>query len=409
MSTKKIVNEALKNPTVFKDETTLSSDYTPLELPHRGEEIKKLVQIFKPLITNPGAVSRRVLITGPVGTGKTSIAKTFGAMIEDEAVKRNINFNYIHINCRKYNKPIMVLNRIIRQFNSSFPTRGIPAEDLLVFLSEEIFNRDEVYILLCLDDAEFLIKAYPTFIYTLTRIGDDNYNLKRKLSLITIAKDENFKESLDPSTKSSFMSETIPLRKYSRPQLRDILKKRISEAFFENSVLKESIELISDFSAESGDVRYALELLIASANFADRSKAVHITPESVRGAKISLDPKVKRATLGNLQIHQKLILKVIAHQLKSNEKAYFTIGESWERYKSICQEYNKKPLTESEILNHLRDLTEEYKIISTDSPKSEGELIWDSVFRLNIPIRILEGELMEWGDKIIRQVNGDEK
>ncbi len=408
MSTKKIMNEALKDPTVFKDETTLSSEYTPLELPHRGEEIKKLVQIFKPLITNPGAVSKRVVITGPIGTGKTSIAKSFGAMIEDEAVKRNINLNYIHINCRKYNKPIMVLNRIIRQFNSNFPTRGIPAEDLVIFLSEEIFNREEVYILLCLDDAESLIKAYPSLIYNLTRMGDDNYNLKRRLSLITIAKDENFRDSLDPSTKSSFISETIFLEKYARPQIRDILKKRIKEAFFENTVLKESIELISDFSAESGDARYALELLITSANFADRSQSVQITPEFVRAAKVSLDPEINIATLGGMEVHQKLILKAIAQQLKSNAKAYFTIGDNWNCYQSICQENNTKALTKSEILKHLKDLTDEYKILSTTSPKSEGELSGSSNFRLNVPIRILEGELIEWVDNVVKHSDGEE-
>ncbi|HUX98970.1 MAG TPA: hypothetical protein VMV49_05415 [Candidatus Deferrimicrobium sp.] len=45
---------------------------------------------------------------------------------------------------------------------------------------------------------------------------------------------------------------------YSRFKLRNILKNRVERAFTKDAISKETLELIVDFAAESGNADYAL-------------------------------------------------------------------------------------------------------------------------------------------------------
>ena len=93
--------ELLKKPSMFMDESKLEINYIPDELPHRDKELSLLSQLFLGLITNPNSISRKVLITGKTGIGKTVTVKLFGRLLEIASKKRNINIKYAHVNCRK--------------------------------------------------------------------------------------------------------------------------------------------------------------------------------------------------------------------------------------------------------------------------------------------------------------------
>ncbi len=384
------MKEELKQTSLFKNETKLSIDYTPLELPHREEKIRKLAQLFKVLIENPGGVSKKVIITGSTGTGKTAVTKRFGAMIQEVAEERNINLHYIHVNCRRYKTSFMVMSRIIQHFNPKFPKRGFNVAELFHILAEEILEKEDAYILLCLDEADLLILSEPSIIYNLTRLRDDSLNSKQRLSLITIAKNDSFKKNLDPSITSTFQCSKIQLEKYSTLQLRDILKKRINEAFFDGTVLNETVNLIADFTAESGDARYALELLWRSGKYADDAKSLQITPEFARQAKVNLDPGIKREIIRDLNLHQKFILLSIARRLKNTQKAYVIMGECQEAYRVICEEYGVKHRGYTKIWEYIRDLTEYSDFLSTKVTGLEKKPGQTTLIRLNVPIEVLE-------------------
>ena len=75
--------------TVFRNddenhgEKVFTSSYTPSSIWHREEEMKILVSYFKSIITNPTSSSRKVVLYGPVGTGKTVISYAFGKELSD--------------------------------------------------------------------------------------------------------------------------------------------------------------------------------------------------------------------------------------------------------------------------------------------------------------------------------------
>ncbi|TFG05500.1 MAG: hypothetical protein EU536_01995 [Promethearchaeota archaeon] len=390
MSVRNIVNDVLKRPTVFRDETKLSIDYTPLELPHREEVIRKLAQLFKTLIENPGGATKKVVITGPSGTGKTAVTKRFGSMIQDFANERGINLHYIHINCRRYKTSFMILIRIIQHFNPNFPKRGFNVAELFHILADEILEKEEAYVLLCLDDADLLLLNDPALIYDLTRMRDDSLNSKQRLSFITVAKNNLFKIKLDASISSTFQCSTIHLEKYSNLQLIDILKDRIKETFFDGTVLNQTINLIADFAAEFGDARYALELLWLAGKHADDAKSLQITPEFARQAKGDLDPGIKKEIIRDLNLHQKLILLAITRQLKSTEKAYVIMGDCQRAYQIICEEHGITHRSYTKVWEHVKELADYSDFLSTKVAKLDNKPGQTTLLRLNVPIEILE-------------------
>ena len=82
------IEEELKKPSIFLNESKLSPDYIPRKLLHREEQFKKLSNIFKTLIEDPGGASKKIIIHGPVGTGKTAVTKRFSSMLMEVAKKK---------------------------------------------------------------------------------------------------------------------------------------------------------------------------------------------------------------------------------------------------------------------------------------------------------------------------------
>ncbi len=378
---------------VFKDESKLDINYVPPRLPHRKAQSELLNQFFRFTIESPGKMTQRVLLVGKIGTGKTVLSQHFGLTIMKEARQRNVNLQYVHVNCRECKGSFfMILQRVILRFYPNFPKRGYSAEELLQALMQ-ILDEKDAYVILALDEFEALIRSEGSDpIYSLTRIQEERLKTAQRLSLIGILREIQDLDMLDPSTRSTLQRNIIHLKEYSKPQLRDILDDRVTWAFKEDTVPSQTLDLIAEAASEGGDARYAIELLWRAGKYADTAGSKEVLPEHARKAASSVYPVVRRDTIAELGLHEKLFLLGIARRFKLTDAAHISMGEAEEAYAIVCEEYGEKRRKHTQLWKYAKVLSA-LDIVETQ-PSSLGRRGKTTLLSLpRIPSLELEEEL----------------
>lgn len=349
-----IFEEELSRDTVFRDPSKLMPEYVPQVLVHRDEEFRQLTRFFKPVLESRS--SQRVLVTGSVGVGKTVLTRRFGAELEKAASSRGMALTYLHINCRKDRTIYSVIAKILQHFNPRWPYHGLGPEKLLNDVVTYLNSRD-AYLTVTLDELDFFVQQNgPNLIYSLTRTAEESGGPNR-ISLIAIARDKSFLRSLDAATQSTFMHNVISLDRYSASQLRDILTSRMNEAFKPGVVEEDTIDLIADIASRWGDARFALELLWRAGMAADAEGVKQVTPEHARKAKAEVYPEIRRETLRDLQLHEKLTLLAVARKLVLSKRAYAFTGDVERTYRVVCEEYREEARRHTQFWEYLQRLS----------------------------------------------------
>ncbi|MEF8879581.1 MAG: AAA family ATPase [Candidatus Thermoplasmatota archaeon] len=348
-----IIEKELMSSTVIDKPDKLDFDYVPDDLPHREEALKMLSHMFKPLLQG---IPQNGVIKGPVGTGKTVIAKKFCKSLTKTARKQGKNIEYVHINCRKRSTDSMALLGVLNHFDSRFPDRGFSLDEMLQVLRKHLEKRD-AQLFLVLDEADALLKKKDTnLVYDLARFSDDSPRKKIKISQLLISQ-KDVLSMLDDSTLSSFKrSNVINLGKYSREELKDIVEQRVELAFHVGVVDPGCIDLIADLASEWGDARFAIELLWKAGIAADNQHEDKVKPEHVRAAKAETYSVVTESKLKNLEEHQLMTLYAISKRLRKDETAYVNTGDAEETYKITCEEFEKKPRSHTMFWNYLKEI-----------------------------------------------------
>ncbi|TXT56860.1 MAG: ORC1-type DNA replication protein [Candidatus Thorarchaeota archaeon] len=356
--TRDFVEDELSKNSVFKSEHYLSIDYVPDRLPHRDEELRTLAQSFKSLISSPGRTSRKFIIEGSVGTGKTAVTKKFTEQLIQAADRRGIRLHKIHINCRVNKSVYLVFLRILREFKPNFPRRGHSPEEVLQMIVE-VLDHEDRFLLLILDELDYFIRNKGVdIIYDLTRLMDDRLNAPQRVSMIGIGRSIPLTDDLfDSSTLSTLQRNVLRFEKYSAVALADILRERIKMAFEKGAVLTDTVDVICDIAAERGDARYAIELLWRAGKQADHEQNEVVIPDYVRRAKADTHPELINEVFTTLPLHHKLLLLATARRLKEARAAYVTMGEVEDEYHPVCEEYKTEPRAHTQVWEWVQDLT----------------------------------------------------
>lgn len=380
--------DLLGKPSLFKAEKKLDINYIPEKLPHREKELSLLSQLFTSLITDPNSLSRKILITGKTGIGKTATVKQFGHILQDASNKRNINIKYIHINCRKERTSYKVLINIVLKIKKNFPKRGYSPQDLLEII-KKLLQNNELHILLVLDELNYLIDKEEDLIYSLTRMYDDSFNSPQRLSLIGIVRDISFLNNLDNSTLSTLQRNIIKFTDYSKGQIKDILKYRVKLSLKKDVISNEILKSLAEIVYEKGDIRYGLNIIWKSCKIAESKDLRFISPEIIRLANQDVVPYSINDILKYMSIDKSIFLLSIVRTLKISDTHNISISNIMNEYQALCENASQKLKSYSQIWNYLNEF-ERDGIISR-SIKSKNIQGRKSLIKIHeIPLRKLE-------------------
>lgn len=386
-----IIEDELFSSSVIKDVKVLDFDYVPDTIVHRDSQLQMLAQLFKPTLSR---IAQNAVIHGPVGTGKTVIAKTFCRKLVSAARSKGEMIEYVHINCRKRSTDAMALLGVLNHFDSRFPDRGFSVQEMLEVLRKQLIRRD-AQLLLVFDEADALLKKSGSdLIYDLTRFSDESSQQKTPISLLLISQ-KNVLPMMDEAALSTFKrSNVINLAKYTRDELYDIIKQRVDLAFSPGIMQDDSVDLIADIAEEWGDARFAIELLWKAGVAADNRREQLVNPEHVRAAKAETYSVVTETKLKNLERHQLLTLQAIAKRLHHDGTAYVNTGEAEKTYALVCEEYDESPRAHTMFWHYLKEIENAGFITLKKSGK--GQLGTTQLISLpDIPAEIVQHKVQE--------------
>ncbi|MCY3413510.1 MAG: ORC1-type DNA replication protein [Candidatus Heimdallarchaeota archaeon] len=364
------LDEELAKPSVFTDETKLSSEYVPNNLLFRVENLKTLARHYKVIFTDT-KISKHMIISGPVGSGKTSLAKKLGTWVESKNGVGLPTMRYIHVNCRRNRSVYLILLSIARALNSHVPSRGYSSEELLEIIVELLEIR-KTTLLLVMDELDYLKDDdINGLIYGLTRTNDERSQTSHKIALLLISQSNQFVDRLDMSSQSSLTPALMVLDPYSKYQLYKIIEDRVQQSFHDGAVMSDSIELAAEIAAARGDARRAVELMWFAGKYADKDLSSLVYPEHVRLAKADIEPSIIKKTIMDLPIHVQLLLLGIARELKLSHAAHITSGKAEESYQMACEDYGITYRKHTQIWEYLKELSHLGVINTTISGKGQ--------------------------------------
>ncbi|MFW3146190.1 MAG: Cdc6/Cdc18 family protein [Thermoplasmatota archaeon] len=351
---------ALRRSQIFKDQSKLSFDYVPEELPGREKEMDMIGRLFRPVVYD--RMSQTSLIVGPVGSGKTAVVKRFCKILEEAGMENKRRIESVHVNCRNRKSESMVLLSILNHFDSRFPDRGFSIPEMIEILKKHL-KRKECHIVIILDEADVLLKRSGSdLVYSFTRVQEEDPELLGAISLILVSQ-KSIVQLMDRASLSTFKrTNIIEFGKYDHEVLKMIVDQRIQLAFHPNVVEDGVSEMIASMSEEYGDARFAIELLEKSGMVAEERGDPMVLPEHSRWAKAEVKPFVYEETIQQLNVHEQLMLLSASRLLKNT--AYCSTGELEEEYKALCEQIGKRPLGHTQFWQYMKEM-DAFGLIST--------------------------------------------
>ena len=370
MQTMSLVEEELGGPSVFKDLAKLDFDYVPETLPGREDAIRWLSSTYRGL--TQGSSREHALLWGPVGTGKTAVAKLFARSFKAAIAKQGRAVEVVHVNCRSRKSDGLAMLGILNHFDPHYPDRGFSVGEMLRDLKRKL-DLKGCHLLVILDEVDALLKTDgSSLVYDLTRFNSEGGPAWAGVSLILVSQ-ENVLPLLDPAALSTFkQTNAYEFKPYEAPTLESIVAQRVELAFVHGAVEPDTVCLVADIvAAQSGNARLAIEILQKAGRMADDEGKQVVGPEEVRAAKAYSHDYITTSKLQQMPQHPLLVLLALARRLKKGE-AYATTGSVEQSYKVACEEFGTEARAHTQFWKYLKQLEGAGFLLSRLSGKGQA-------------------------------------
>jgi archaeal cell division control protein 6 len=227
-----------------------------------------------------GDPSENLFIHGPSGSGKSAIVKT--AISKGE----NRHLLCIYANCWRYSTSMSIYAKIADAFGEPVSRRGRASDevfDRIVGLMKE----SKRPVLLVLDEVDALVRYDDArILHNIARVDEEHV----LFGIIAISDNENLLSKLSQKTRDILGFTKIEIPPYTRDELLDLLKNRVSIGLRPGACDDSIIEEIADIGAVAdGSARFALKTLWRAARSSEDKGLDSITKEEWERIKASLE------------------------------------------------------------------------------------------------------------------------
>lgn len=319
---------------MIRDARVLRENWVPRELHHREGQIQHFSSELKPIAH--GLDGENILVTGPSGTGKTTIAK----FVVEQLTREAFGIRWGYVNCISTSTKSAVCHSLLQDTGRGNDLRpeGTPPSVIL----DRIREMDDQFVAI-LDEVDVLDDKDST-IFALHEIPNVT------LVLVCISEDELF-TTLDSRVVSRLHGAAkVCLDKYSHDELRDILEERIDAALLPNSVDSDVSDYIADLAA--GDARHAITLLRRGVREAMNRGEERLRADHVEAVRDDARAEIHNRHVETLGTHQRILYDIIA------EAGEISASELHATY----EERVSKPKVRSTRRNYLQSL-KRYELI----------------------------------------------
>jgi len=300
-----------------------------------------------------------------------------------------------------YNSRYRVIQKIAKDFIPELDKSGFGISTLYEKYFEYVQD-GHLRSIVVLDEVD-MVRDLDELMYTLTRMNDELPG--GSVSIIGITNKLSFKDDLGQRSKSSLCETEMMYSSYTPSQLSAILSDRAKKGFKPGVVDEGAINLSAAIvTQDTGDVRYALKLLLRAGEIADEKKLPRITDKEVELARRSVDADLATEAIATLPAHQQLVLlsvcnltieggkyqklgkqsmmspwsgeeaqaanaKAAPHAPPNNEdnEPYLLSGEVYEEYTRLCRHYKKQKRSARWYREYLNDLEMFGLIVTVES------------------------------------------
>jgi len=348
--------DSFVNNNLFKNKSTLQSNYTPEEIPHRDHQIESVASILAPALR--GERVSNLFVYGKTGSGKTlSVLHVKNKILKkiEELGQNSLKFIYINCKLKKVaDTEYRILAELIKELGGRVPATGLPTDEVYSRFVDLIDNKKQI-VLIVLDEIDQAVKKInDNFIYTLTRL---NSNLKNaQISLIGISNSLTFMDNLDPRVRSSLGEEELVFPPYNALQLQDILKERADKAFKEGVLEEGTIAKCAAYAArEHGDARRALDLLRVAGELAERENLSNIKLEHIDAANQKIERDKMLDIIESEPKQFQLVLYSIIRLLEEENPEGIYTGDVYNSYQTLCEDTKNEILTQRRVSDILAE------------------------------------------------------
>jgi cell division control protein 6 len=355
---------------LFKEESVFEISYIPKPILFREPELSLMSSIFYSVLDKPFSISRKVVIQGHVGVGKTLSMKVFFNNLEEAISIRGLNYRTFIINCRQLGTGHLILGTILASLGKKIKPRGVSAQELFDQLLETL-KREKIYLIILLDELHYINEGKFPLIYNLSRISEFVRDGKQYSSIIGIVRDISLVRNLDASTKSTLQENIITFRNYSIDEIKSILTQRIQQGLKPKTISNDMVDFISNIVYQSGDIRKGLNIIKNAVLIAESKDNSTVQLEDVMNACDAESDSLSTKFIQDYDKSEIACLYALNRVLKRRNIHFAEVSDIMNEINSLPRRFNLKKMDISSIIFDLKK-AEKAGFIKIDLEKDTG-------------------------------------